>query len=335
MRQFFVTITATVLLLFVVPAIGATDEELYGRACAACHGVDGRGRSQEEIAFETPLPDFSDCEFASREPDPDWFAVIHEGGPVRAFDRMMPAFGDALTADEINQILAHVRTFCSDNRWPRGEFNLPRPLFTEKAFPEDETVVTASYDTGDSKAYEIEFLYEKRFGPVGMIEVAMPLASVDSIAGGRNSGIGDISIGYKHALHHNLASGNIVSAGFEVIEGNVRFLGFHVIPDSVPLRERSPGAVLAAQPHRGSLEEKRAEGEKLRCGPVDLASLLYGLEDLGEPAGDLWVQVESFRDRRERLGDTDPRHRNHRRERRLRDRWPGGCPLAAGGVALR
>ena len=28
----------------------------------------------------------------------DWFAVIHEGGPVRGLDRHMPAFGDALSA---------------------------------------------------------------------------------------------------------------------------------------------------------------------------------------------------------------------------------------------
>ena len=72
------------------------DEELYTHACAACHGDDGAGRSIEDVGFDTPLPDFTDCEFASREPDPDWYAVIHQGGTVRAFDRMMPAFGTAL-----------------------------------------------------------------------------------------------------------------------------------------------------------------------------------------------------------------------------------------------
>ena len=163
------------------------------------------------------MPDFSDCEFASREPDPDWYAIIHEGGPVRAFDRMMPAFGDALTGDEIQKILAHVRTFCDDPRWPRGEFNLPRLLFTEKAFPEDEAVVTASYDNGDGNALELELLYEKRFGPVGMVEVAVPLASLDSTAAGRETGVGDIALGYKHTVYANLDNGNILSLGGEVI----------------------------------------------------------------------------------------------------------------------
>lgn len=191
-----------------------TNAELYNRACASCHGVDGKGRAQEDLAFETPVPDFSDCEFASREPDPDWYAISHEGGPVRAFARMMPAFGDALTGDEIQRILAHIRTFCDDPRWPRGEFNLPRPLFTEKAFPEDEAVFTAS---GDGDASELEILYEKRLGPVGMVEIAVPLASVDSTAGGRESGVGDIAIGYKHTVYSNLGTGNILSLGGELI----------------------------------------------------------------------------------------------------------------------
>jgi hypothetical protein len=208
-------------LLLLIPEVSSTQEksnaELYESACAGCHGPDGKGRTQKEVAFETPLPDFSDCEFASREPDADWYAVIHQGGPVRAFDRMMPAFGEALTGEEIFRILAHIRTFCENKRWPRGEFNLPRPLFTEKAFPEDETVVTANYDTGVNEALELEFLYEKRFGPVGMVEVAVPLVSFNPSIGGREAGIGNIAIGYKQAIFHSLDSGNIFSIGAEVI----------------------------------------------------------------------------------------------------------------------
>ncbi len=60
---------------------------------------------------------------------------------------MMPAFGAKLGEAEIFSILRHVRTFCVNDAWPRGEFNLPRPLFTEKAFLEDEIVVTVLADT--------------------------------------------------------------------------------------------------------------------------------------------------------------------------------------------
>lgn len=204
----------TALLMVVgTAAQGATDAEMYEHACAACHGMDGKGRSYEEVGFATPLPDFSDCEFASREPDPDWYAVIHEGGPVRAFNRMMPAFGDALSSDEINQILAHVRTFCSDNSWPRGEFNLPRPLYTGKAFPEDEAVFTLA---ASETSTIFEALYEKRFGPRSMWEVSVPLISRDSVTGsGTDSGIGDVVVGLKHNFYHNLETGHIFSAGIE------------------------------------------------------------------------------------------------------------------------
>lgn len=190
--------------------------QLYAAACAACHGEDGRGRPREAVGFATPLPDFSDCEFTSREPDPDWYAVIHHGGPVRAFDRMMPAFGEALAPEQIDAILAHVRSFCADGSWPRGEFNLPRPLFTEKAFPEDEAVVTTDLGTGDETAVEVQVLYEKRFGSRHMFEIALPLAGLDT-PGGRASGLGDVALGYKYAAYHDLDSGHIASFGGEVI----------------------------------------------------------------------------------------------------------------------
>ena len=74
-----------------------TGKALYEKACAACHGLDGTGVSSSRAGFDTPLPDFTDCNFATREPDVDWIYVTEKGGPARAFDRMMPSFGSALT----------------------------------------------------------------------------------------------------------------------------------------------------------------------------------------------------------------------------------------------
>jgi mono/diheme cytochrome c family protein len=126
------------------PAAGdaGAHERTYRRACAACHGVDGAGLPQSVVGFDIALPDFTDCSFATREPDADWGAITSAGGPVRGFHRLMPAFGDALTEEEITGTIAHIRTFCGNAAWPRGELNLPRALFTEKAYPEDEAVLT-------------------------------------------------------------------------------------------------------------------------------------------------------------------------------------------------
>ena len=77
---------------------------------------------------------------------------------------MMPAFGDAPTEDEMLRILSHIRGFCGDDSWPRGELNLQWPLVTEKAYPEDEYVVTLTTDAEGSGAVTTQFVYEKRFG---------------------------------------------------------------------------------------------------------------------------------------------------------------------------
>ena len=90
---------------------------------------------------------------------------------MRAFDRMMPAFGDALTEAEILRILDHIRGFCEDISWPRGELNLPRPLVTEKAYPEDEFVVTVTTNAEGAGEVMSQFLYENRFGSQNQIEV--------------------------------------------------------------------------------------------------------------------------------------------------------------------
>jgi len=191
--------------------------ELYLAACAHCHGRDGRGATAERLRLPVPLPDFTDCRFAAREPDEDWAAVVHEGGPARGFDRTMPAFGDALSAGEVDLVLAHVRSFCRDDGWPRGELNLPRPLVTEKAFPEDEVVLTASVTAEGPAEAATRFVYERRFGARGQVELVVPVTARETGTPGWRGGLGDVAIGYKHALAHSFRRGSIVSVTGEVV----------------------------------------------------------------------------------------------------------------------
>jgi hypothetical protein len=161
---------------------------LYRTACATCHGPDGKGSPRSVVGFEAPLPDFSNCSFATGEPDPDWFAVVHEGGPVRALDRHMPAFGDALSSDDIRLAISHVRTFCPDPAWPRGDLNFPRAFFTEKAFPENEAVWTLA-----------------------------PVSAQRGASGEWSRGFGDVALAFKRTLHARMPRGQISAAGLEVI----------------------------------------------------------------------------------------------------------------------
>jgi hypothetical protein len=191
---------------------------VYSSACAACHGADGRGGSASQLGFDQPLPDFTDCDFAAREPDADWYAIAHRGGPVRGFDRLMPAFGEALRPDELMAAIAHIRTFCTDARWPRGELNLPRALFTEKAYPEDEAVITTTFVGEGLDSIGHEFVWEQRFGPLNQIELKLPVTRAD-LGGstGWKSGAGDLGIGVKHTLRHSLERGSILSVGGELV----------------------------------------------------------------------------------------------------------------------
>ncbi len=210
----------------------ASGEAIYANSCANCHGLDGTGVEPSLLAFEEEMPDFTDCDFAAREPDGDWIAVAHEGGPVRGFSEMMPAFRGALSEEQLERVMGYIRSLCTDDNWPRGELNLPRPLVTEKAYPEDEWVVEAGVDLEGDGAAAGAYVYERRYGPRSQVEVVIPYGWRGSRAGshdhgtdddrapgagdGGSHGLGDIVLGVKHALYHSSQTGTIFSLGGEV-----------------------------------------------------------------------------------------------------------------------
>jgi hypothetical protein len=194
-----------------------TAASLYRSACAACHGADGRGASPALVGFDTPLPDFTDCSFSTVEPDADWLAVSHDGGPARGFSRRMPAFGEAMNDAELQQVLDHLRGFCADPAWPRGELNVPRALVTEKAFPENESVLTTTINTTGPGHVGNEFLYERRLGSRTQYELVVPVQLREGAGGGWERGLGDVAFALKRVLAHSLDRGHILSAAGELV----------------------------------------------------------------------------------------------------------------------
>lgn len=211
----------------VAPASGqdrpTTGRDLYLHTCANCHGADGAGSSAAAVGLPLQPPDFTESRFASREPAADWAGVVTHGGPVRAFDSFMPAFGDALSREEIDRILAYVQTLYEDKSWPRGEFNLPLALGTEKAFPEDEVVFKTTIATEEASSVTSQFIYEKRFGSQTQIEVIAPFGwhertdAAGTPTGVWAGGVGDMAVGVKRVLFHDLDMGTIASFTFETI----------------------------------------------------------------------------------------------------------------------
>ncbi len=201
-----------------------TGENIFRATCATCHGVDGKGSPQSVVGFDKPLPDFTDCSFATAEARADWQSVVHEGGPIRALDHHMPKFGDALSKDDIVLAVEYIKSFCTDKAWPQGDLNFPRVFFTEKAFPEDEAVLTTGVTSSGAKAVENDFEYERRIGSRAQLSVEVPFdAQQTAPASDWQHGLGDVEVALKRTLYSSVPSGGIVAVGGAVTfpTGNV------------------------------------------------------------------------------------------------------------------
>ena len=127
----------------------------------------------------------------------------------------MPAFEEQLTDAQIDAVIGYLRTLCRDSRWPRGELNLPRPLATEKAFPESETAVTTAFDARHAPDISSELVYERRLGVRTQFEMSIPFGSVHDESGTVARGVGDVGLGMKQVLLASTHS--ILSAQGEMI----------------------------------------------------------------------------------------------------------------------
>jgi hypothetical protein len=248
-----------------------TPVDVYTAACSACHGTDGTGMPKEVLGFETPPPDFTDCSFATREPDADWFAIAHQGGPVRGFVKNMPALGEALSEAQLQMAVDHIRSFCEEQGWPRGDLNLPRPMITEKAFVEDEFVFTLWGTVEHPVEVMGEFTFEKRLGKKSQLEAVIPFGIAEELSvgdeqGGWVGGLGDIALGFKHVFAGNLKSGSIFSS-----------IGEIKLPTAVPQGGLSSGHAV--------FEPTVSYGQSL--GPLGWMQIQGGLEIPIEPGATL------------------------------------------------
>ena len=214
------------LLLLAVPHIAAQElhyahhpdahkgEAVYNAGCIACHGATGKGAPATDTVFLRPdtWPDFTDCAGTTPEPNGNYKATIIHGGPSRALSQIMPAFGTLLSDDQINNVIAYIRTFCQNTHHdPLGELNLPRALVTEKAFPENEVVVSTAANASGAPSWTTDIIDERTlFDARTQLETDIPVNYADPNHNW-TEGVGDITLGLKRDLFSSLRTGSILS----------------------------------------------------------------------------------------------------------------------------
>ncbi len=214
-----VSLTAQKLVHYATPPDAARGKIVYNSGCIACHGPEGKGADPASTVFVRPhtFPDFTLCDQTTPEPDSSYKAVILHGGHGLGFSQIMPAFGDILTDQQIDDVIAYVRSFCHNvHHYPAGELNLPRALVTEKAFPEDELVLSTSADAGSPASWTTHVIHEQTFAGLQQIEIDVPVNYAVNPQGLPNNnnwttGFGDITVGLKRVLFSSLPAGSVVS----------------------------------------------------------------------------------------------------------------------------
>jgi mono/diheme cytochrome c family protein len=198
-------------------------ERIYKSGCIACHGAKGSGAPETLTEFKRPdtFPDFTRCDQTTPEPNSAWKDVILHGGPSRGFSEIMPAFGQLLTSDQIDDVIAYMRAFCRSDHWARGELNLPLAQVTEKAFPEDEEVLTTQVNAHGAPGVSTHIIHEQRFGMHNQLEVDVPFLFQDE-KHTWYGGVGDATLGVKREMWSSLRTGSILSlfGGVIVPSGN-------------------------------------------------------------------------------------------------------------------
>jgi cytochrome c553 len=186
---------------------------VYDSTCAVCHGANGSPDPDSPVVQGlgvTPA-DLSDPLFNSREPSADWEMVVKHGGHAMGLAEQMPAHKDALSDEQVADVMAYIKSIVDTSAYPPGEMNLFLPVRTKKAFPEDEIVYHGKVTNRDGEnAYKNVLEIEKRVGRAGQIILEL-VHKKDAVV----NELAEVELGYKQALSWSkthILSGAVVYA---------------------------------------------------------------------------------------------------------------------------
>lgn len=114
MMLFIITLCAVVLGLSLIAQAADVEQgkKLYGQFCASCHGQSGKGDGAAAAALNPKPRDHTDKEYMFKMSDDDMLKVIKNGGASIGKSPLMPPWGASLKDDQIQDIIAYIRTLC-------------------------------------------------------------------------------------------------------------------------------------------------------------------------------------------------------------------------------
>jgi len=83
--------------------------ENWENHCTKCHGEDGKG--QTKVGKKLQLQDYTDAAFQAKVTDEEMTKIINDGVKDKAGKEKMKSYKDELSADEIKDLVAHIRKF--------------------------------------------------------------------------------------------------------------------------------------------------------------------------------------------------------------------------------
>lgn len=145
-------------------------------------------------------------------------AIVTQGGAAFGLSLDMPAFGDAASPAQIRAVVRYARSLCGELGWPPGELNFPRAFLVEKAYPEDEVVLT-------DRARGQELIYERRLGRRFQVE-----ASARTVFDGEPKSFDGVTGALKYNLWYSLERRALASVGIEATPPLGRQDVWHIEP---------------------------------------------------------------------------------------------------------
>jgi mono/diheme cytochrome c family protein len=116
-QQKLVWVAAAIGLAVSVSAVAAEDSvalgaRIFAANCARCHGRGGKGDGPDLVKLQSAVSpdDWTDKESNQELTDSFIIAMITKGGKANGKSRIMPAFGDKLNMQQVQDLLAFIRS---------------------------------------------------------------------------------------------------------------------------------------------------------------------------------------------------------------------------------